>query len=205
MITGVTGSVQFNRENWEFFSHKPFWFVLWSSFFFSLTSVTVWSITHCTWVHLVLVYDCSPACASQSRSKRHGPLPREAHLRPAQPPEGVHGPQLDHGGRQPVTVPSSGPPACAQGANGPQLAPHRHVQEDAGVGRGSHHPGRRPAHHPGGHPANRIRAQLHLLVLEGLLQLKTLSAFPISTGCNGFSTQHDEFFIMPFLQYTPSF
>lgn len=140
-----------------------------------------------------------------SRSKRHGPLPREAHFWPAQPPEGVHGPQLDHGGRQPVSVPSSGPPACAQGADSPQLAPHRHVQEDAGVGRGGHHPGLRPAHHPGGHPAHCVRPQLHLLVLEGLLQLKTLSPFPISTGCNGFSPQHDESSIMLFLQYIPSF
>lgn len=134
--------------------------------------------------HLLHIHECATLTWFPSRSKWHGSLPRKAHLWPAQPPEGVHGPQLDHGGRQHLSVPSPGPQACAQGADGPHLTPHRHVQEDAGVGCGGHRPGSRPAHHSGGHPAHCVRPQLHLLVLEGLLQLKARVSLHLSTGCN---------------------
>lgn len=86
----------------------------------------------------------------------------------------MSGPLSGHGERQLVPLPSTRPPASSQGSHGSHVSSNRHVQEDAGVGRGRHHSVFGPGHHTAHRPARGFGPQLHLLVLERLLLLNTV-------------------------------
>lgn len=81
-----------------------------------------------------------------------------------------------HGERQLGPVPTSGPPAGAQGQARPPLAHDRLLQEDLRVGRHGDHHRLRPRHRPAGHSAHRFRPQLYLLLLARLLLLETIES-----------------------------